>query len=104
SDERGRLHEVLEAGRRVPAARRDEVSEALRLVEEFGGERVPEVVEDTRELLLEIAREDRVCDRPCDDRELLRPGPRRLGAREFPLEGDEGVADPVAPAIQRPAR
>lgn len=84
--------------------RRDEVPEALRLIEEFAGERVPKFVEDARELLLQVAREDRVRDGPRNDRELLRPRARRLGARELPLEGDKGVANPVAPTVQRPAR
>jgi hypothetical protein len=65
-EEQWLLREVLKAGCRAPTSGRDELAQLCRRLEQFREERMTQLVQNSRELLLEIPREDSVSNRPAD--------------------------------------
>src|SRR5207245_1444169 len=92
------------ARRGVPASRSDEFSQRRRRLQEFSRKRVSQLIEDARELSLQVLREDGVRDRPADNGEMLRPRTRWDCTTEVPLELAITISNPVTIPVLRPSR
>ena len=63
---------------------------------------MPQLVENSCKLSLEIARQHGVCDRPTNNREVLGPSTLRLRTVELTREPPEAITDPLPIAVVRP--
>ena len=96
------LQEIFEPGGMTVVTLVQQFAELIDAAVARFREIVTQLVQMPRELRLQIARQDRMRDRPGDDREVLRPPPGGRETGEPRREGLEPVADGVAAAISAP--